>query len=253
MMNKINAIIIEDEKPAAEKLSNMLSKTDENISVVKVFDTVRESVTWLKANSPDLIFLDLQLSDGLALDIFRQTQVQTPVIFTTAYDQYAIEAFKHNSVDYLLKPFLQDDLNFAISKFKKHRFSNASDIESFLKTYASEKPQYKKRWMVHFANRIKSIKTEDIAFFEVINKGVFLRTFSNKSYDLNYSLEKIETKVDPDTFFRVNRKLLANIDAIEEIYSLSKSRIKLKLGPEPEEDALVSFKRTSEFRKWINQ
>lgn len=252
-MSKIQALIVEDEKPAAQRLKSMLEKLPDKFEILAVVDTVRETLHWLNSNTPDLIFLDLQLSDGLGLDIFKQQEISVPVIFTTAYDKYAIQAFKYNSIDYLLKPFSQEDLEYAVRQFKKYRPTNRENVEAFLADYLGKKPSYKKRWMVHFASRIKTIKTEEIAFFEVLEKAVFLTTFDGNSYDLNYSLDKIETLVPPETFFRVNRKLIVNIDAIAEMHSMSKGRIKLKLDPEPQEEALVSFKRTSEFRKWISQ
>lgn len=250
----MNVLIIEDEKIAADNLESLLLEIDDTITILAKLESIREAVRWLNSNNADLIFMDIHLSDGISFSIFEQVQVTTPIIFTTAYDQYAIKAFKVNSVDYLLKPIEHKEVKHSLEKYKDLHAKQASgsiDYQSLLKAL-SPKKEYQKRFMVYAGSKLKTIKTEDIAYFYSLEKNVFLCTFNAISYSLSYSLDKLETMPPPDKFFRINRKFLVNIDAIENIYTLSKSRIKVELKPTPDEETLVSFNRTPEFRKWLN-
>jgi len=202
-----------------------------------------------------LIFLDIHLSDGLSFDIFEKLELKTPVIFTTAYDQYTLRAFKVYSIDYLLKPIDIEDLTKSIAKFKNltwNRQQQDIDIKSLIASLSSTK-EYQKRFVVFAGQKIKMIKTSEIAYFNGSEKGTFLCTFSNTTFSLEFSLDKLENIIDPEIFFRINRNYIINIEAIKEMFTLSKSRIKIELLPKTEEETLVSYNRMSSFRKWINR
>ena len=250
----MNILIIEDEKIAANNLEKMLHQIDININVQSKIDSIEESVGWLSKNKTDLIFLDIHLADGLCFNIFEQIKVKTPIIFTTAYDQYAIKAFKVNSIDYLLKPIEIRELEQSLEKFKElNQVQNAKTIDyNSLIKILSNKIEYQERFIVRYAEKIKSIKTEDIAYFYVNNENVFICTKSNNNYSIDYSLDKLETIINPKDFFRINRQFIVNISSIENMYSLSKSRIKIELKPKSDNEIIVSYSRMSGFRKWLN-
>lgn len=250
----MNVLIIEDEKIAADNLEKTLKSIDGDINVLDKLESIRDSVNWLGKNTAELIFLDIHLSDGLSFKIFEQIEINTPIIFTTAYDQYAIKAFKLNSVDYLLKPIDKEELLKSLEKYKLLHLKK--DLSPFdyqaLINALSDKKEYQKRFMVYAGSKLKSIKAEEIAYFYSMEKGTYLCTFDNVSYSLSFSLDRVEEMVDPEKFFRINRRFHVHIDAIENIYTLSKSRIKVELKPKIDEETLVSFNKTHEFRNWLN-
>lgn len=250
----MNVLIIEDEKIAADNLEKILKSIDHDIHVLDKLESIRDSVAWLNQSSVDLIFLDIHLSDGLSFKIFDQVEINIPIIFTTAYDQYAIKAFKLNSVDYLLKPIDKEELVKSLEKYKTlHQKKEVTSVDyQALLNAISGKKEYQKRFMVYAGSKLKSIKTEEIAYFYSVEKGTYLCTFSNVSYSLSFSLDRVEEMVDPDKFFRINRRFHIHIDAIDNIYTLSKSRIKVELKPKSDEETLVSFNKTHEFRNWLN-
>ena len=250
----MNVLIIEDEKIAADNLENSLKSIDSSIHIIDKLESIRDSVVWLNRNTADLIFLDIHLSDGLSFVIFDQVEINTPIIFTTAYDQYAIRAFKLNSVDYLLKPIDKEELTKSLEKYKSvYLKKDLSPVDYHaLISAISGKKEYKKRFMVYAGSKLKSIKTEEIAYFYSMEKGTYLCTFNNVSFSLGFSLDRIEEMVDPEKFFRINRRFHVHIDAIENIYTLSKSRIQVELKPKIDEETLVSFNKTHEFRNWLN-
>ncbi|MCK4664928.1 MAG: response regulator transcription factor [Bacteroidales bacterium] len=251
----MKVVIIEDEKIVAERLEQLLYKIDNSISVLAKIRTIRDAVIWLNNNNPDLIFLDIHLADGLSFKIFEQIEIKTPVIFTTAYDQYAIKAFKVNSIDYLLKPINIDDLTQSINKYKdliKTKSSGTIDFKTLIEAI-DKKSEYKKRFTISIGRKIKIINTNDIAYFYVLEKSIFVHTYDNKNIAIDYSLDKLESLLDPEIFFRINRKYLININSIKNIYTLSKSRIKVELNPPANEDVIISFKRSGMFKKWLNQ
>ena len=198
--------------------------------------------------------MDIQLSDGLYFKIFDHVNFTSPVIFTTAYDQYAIKAFKSNGIDYLLKPIDKSELETALNKYRSltNNFKDYSLIKNFL-TGIKPIPEYKQRFMVQAGNKIRSIPVGDIGYFYFLDKSVFLCTNDNRNYPTEYSLDKLEEIVDPDVYFRINRKMLVSIKSIMKISSLSKSRIKLELTPAFNEEVLVSFNKTHLFRDWLNK
>ena len=250
----MNVLIIEDEKIAANNLEKMLHQIDSNINVQSKIDSIEESVKWLSTNTTNLIFLDIHLADGLCFKIFEQIKIKTPIIFTTAYDQYAIKAFKVNSIDYLLKPIEIQQLEQSLEKFKElNQVQNAKtiDFDTLIKFY-NKRIKYQERFIVRYAQKIKSIKTNDIAYFYIDAENVFICTKSNNIYPIDYSLDKLENIINPKDFFRINRQFIVSISSIEDMYSLSKSRIKIELKPKPDFETIVSFSRMSDFRKWLN-
>jgi two-component system, LytTR family, response regulator LytT len=251
----LKVVIIEDEAIAANNLENQLKKIEPEIQVLAKIDAIRDAVNWLSNNKVDLIFLDIHLSDGLSFSIFEQIEVKTPIIFTTAYDQYTLKAFKVYSIDYLLKPIELNELKKSIEKFKNMTGQNQEesiDIQALLASLQPNK-KYQKRFIVHAGQKIRMIKTSEIAWFNGSDKGTFLCTFANKRFAIDFSLDKLENLIDPEKFFRINRNYLINIEAINEMFTLTKSRIKIELKPKPEDATLVSFNRMSEFRRWINK
>ncbi len=251
----MNVIIIEDEKLAAQNLEKLLLDMDKSIQIQAKIGTVREAVGWLIQNKTDLIFLDIQLSDGISFKIFEKVEVKTPIIFTTAYDHYAIKAFDVNSIAYLLKPIKQKELERSLKKFKENIFEKAQTIDySMLLNLISNKlPEYQKRFIINAGQKIKTIAVEDIAYFYVIEKSVFLCTHQNERFALEYSLDNLETILDPTVFFRINRQHIIHISAIANMYNLSNRSIKIELKPPSEQETIVSILRLSDFKKWLNR
>lgn len=251
----MNVIIIEDEKPAARRLQRMLKEVD--VEVTTMLHSVEESLNWFLNNEhPDLIMLDIQLSDGLSFEIFEEIEIKSSIIFTTAYDEYALKAFKLNSIDYLLKPIDEDDLVHAINQFKEKNNAvnrRAFDIESIreLLTNPLEKA-YKKRFTIKVGQHLKIIDINDIEGFYSENKATYIHTNQNRSYLLDETLEQLETQLDIAKFYRVSRKFLINIDAIKDIISYSNSRLQIKLNHFTEFDIIVSREKVKDFKNWIS-
>ena len=252
----MKVVIIEDEKILANKLEEYLSEIDTSIEVLAKIGTVRDATNWLNNNEADLLFLDIQLSDGLSFDIFEQVDISTPVIFTTAYDQYAIKAFKNNGIDYLLKPISFDELRESIEKFKD-LFRNLTvynpDFKAMINALKKKSESYKKRFTIYVGSKIRIINTDDIAYFYSTNKAVFLRTINNKDFDVDYSLTKLENILNPDFFFRINRKYIIRIQSIDELITLSKSRLLVKLNPPVDEEIIITYQRSGNLKKWLNR
>ncbi len=255
-MLAMKIVIIEDEKILANKLEQYILEIDESIEVLAKIGTVRDAVDWLAKNLVDLIFLDIHLSDGLSFDIFEQVHISTPVIFTTAYDQYAIKAFKNNGIDYLLKPINIKELKESIDKFKElyqHKEISNPDFHALIEVFKNKSESYKKRFTINVGSKIKIINTDDIAYFYSTNKAVFLRTINNKDYDVDYSLNKLENILDPEIFFRINRKYIIRIQSIDKLITLSKSRLLVKLNPPVAEDIIITYQRSGALKKWLNR
>jgi DNA-binding LytR/AlgR family response regulator len=250
----MNVVIIEDENLAARNLKRLLHEIDPSINVMNIIDSVKESVEWLAAHAPTLIFLDIHLSDGPCFNIFEKVDVHVPVIFTTAYDQYALKAFKVNSIDYLLKPIDKEELASAINKFRRYAYDMENEGFNFKGLLEQLKGKdYKQRFVINIANKIKTLAVEDIAYFFVNEKNNFFSTRDGKHYPLEYSLDRLEKMVDPSDFFRVSRQFMVNIKAIQEVQVYSKSRLKLILEPPFQEDVFVSFSKSPDFRKWLDR
>lgn len=251
----MKVLIIEDEKVAASRLEKMLLEIDPEIQVMAKTGTITESAKWLLNNQADLIFLDIQLSDGISFSIFDQVNVNTPVILTTAYDQYAIKAFQLNSIAYLLKPIRKNELEDSLQKYEKLKSAFTIDFESLLAGIQGKKPDYKKRFLIQIGDKIKKIETTEIAWFYALEKNVFLKTFKGGSSAVDYTLDALENLLDPEQFFRINRKYLINMDAIEGMTAFSRGRVKIKLNPpaEDEMETIVSVERAANFKKWLNR
>lgn len=251
----MKVLIIEDESLAADKLELMLKEIEPSFNIVAKLDSVKESISWLLQNEADLIFLDIQLSDGLSFSIFEQVTVNTPVIFTTAYDQYAIKAFRLNSISYLLKPIRRSDLAESLQKYKTFKSAFSIDFENLLANIQGREPGFRKRFLIQIAEKIRKIEVAEIAYFYVLEKGVYLRTFQGNSYPAEYTLDKLETMLDPASFFRINRKYLVNMNSIINMTAYSRSRVKLDLKPraDNDDDTIVSIDRSSDFKKWLDK
>lgn len=248
----IRVIIVEDEKLAAEYLRDVLNKIAPDISVVKTIDNVKNAVQWLTENTVDLIFLDIHLGDDIGFSIFEKLKITVPVIFTTAYNQYAIRAFKLNSIDYLLKPFSEDDLKQALDKFHSRRHNPIIDINVLLEAMQG-KPEYQERFMVVSGQKIKSILIGQVAYFVSEGRYVKLVTKTNEKYLLDMSLESLVQKIDPHLFFRINRQFIVGFDSIQQMIVWSKSRIKLELKPAADTDVVVSIDNSGDFKRWLNR
>ena len=251
----IRALVVEDERPAAEHLLKLLRESVHEVEVLKVLESVSHTVTWLMENPlPDIVFLDIHLADGLSFEIFNRLEISCPVIFTTAYEEYAIRAFKHNSVDYLLKPLGLADLEFALEKYMEkgwqYKQENALSGKVELLTQMLSR-RYKSRFAVHAGSRFKSVETENIYCFFSLGSATFLQDHTGTSYDISYSLEQLETELDPLRFFRISRQYIVNIDAIQDIQAYSSSRLKLLIKNSTDDDILVSRRKVQEFKNWL--
>ena len=251
----MKVIIVEDEKPSARRLSRMLAEI--NIDTQAMLHSVEEAVAYFEKNEhPDLILLDIQLSDGLSFEIFDKVEVNSAIIFTTAYDEYALKAFKLNSIDYLLKPIDDEELNTAIEKFKINRPEKHNlqvDIEQIKKLLVNPLDKtFKKRFTIKVGQHLKIVPIEEVECFYSENKGTYLFTTSKRDYLIDYSLEDLETELDPAQFFRVSRKFYVNLDAIKDIVSYTNSRLKVILNGYSENEIIVSREKVRDFKKWIS-
>ncbi|MBL6448352.1 response regulator transcription factor [Fulvivirga sp. 29W222] len=251
----MTVLIFEDETLAADKLQNLLQEVDDQLNVVGVLKSVEDAVDWLEQNEhPDLIISDIRLLDGLSFEIFRQVQVDKPVIFTTAYDQYAVKAFETNSIDYLLKPVNKERLQASIDKFKKLSGpTQAIPYEQLRKMIESREKEYKMRFMIRSGNKILAVPVEKIAYFYSQNKLTYIVTNDDRKYPYDHPLESIDQQLDPKIFFRANRKYVVKFDSISEIYPYFKGRIKINLTPEADDEVIISSEKTPEFKLWLDQ
>jgi two-component system, LytTR family, response regulator len=248
----MNCLIIEDEKVAAERLSGLIKNCDQSIEILEIIQSVKNAVKWLNTNSaPDLIFMDIQLADGLSFEIFEQTIVKTPVIFTTAYDEYALKAFKVNSIDYLLKPIDQGELNYAIDKFKENSTSKEIPAQVFDNILHTLTKNYKNKFVIKVGEHIKVFNIDDVQCFYSMEKSTFLQNNSGRDYAISYSLDQLEDLLDPSRFFRIGRKFIVSFSAISDIISFSNSRLKVKLLSNESDDLIVSREKVQDFKKWL--
>jgi DNA-binding LytR/AlgR family response regulator len=247
----MNVVIIEDEAPAAERLKKML--VPYGVDIRQILPTLSAASAWLEAHpSPDLIFMDIQLSDGLSLDLFSRVRIDCPVIFITAYDQYWQEAFEYNSIDYLLKPLKPERLKATLDKFHELRDYFVTRYQG-LEAYRASGPAYKKQFLVRRGIEYVRIPTGEIAFFHASNKLICLVRNDGSKFILDGSLSDIEKQIDPGEFYRVNRKYLVNLQAILRIHALPKSKLTIEVAPSPNEEVVVSSENSSGFKKWVNR
>lgn len=250
----MNVIIIEDEKPAARRLGRLLS--DLEVEVSTMLHSVEESIEWFQNHPhPDLIFLDIQLSDGLSFEIFDVVEVKSAIIFTTAFDEYALQAFKLNSIDYLLKPIDDEELERAVKKyrnFKPNQHKISVDFDDIKKLLADPlERKYKKRFTVKVGQHLKIINAEDVECFYSENKGTYAATSEGRNYLLDTTLEQLEEELSPKIFFRVSRKFYVNINHIKDIISYTNSRLQLKLNHFNGQEIIVSRERVRDFKLWL--
>lgn len=247
-------LIIEDEMPAANRMIRLLQQLFPAGEFLERLDTVSRAVRWFRENpTPDLIFCDIQLADGISFEIFETVKVTAPVIFTTAFDQYAIRAFQVNAIDYLLKPIDPVELAKAVDKFKSRQLKPALDMDVLRGLLQLEKKVFKSRFLVRFGEKIQSVAVEEVAFFFSEERVTFLQTKEGKKYVLDSTLEQVESQVDPLLFFRINRKYLCRVDAVDEVLTYSNSRLKVKLKNCPDHDILISREKVGEFKDWLDR
>lgn len=251
----MNVLIVENEIPAADKIVRLLKKIDRSIFVMGVIETVEEAINRLSESpQPDLILMDIQLDDGLCFEIFETIKVDIPVIFTTAYDEYTLKAFKVNSVDYLLKPVDEKSLKSALDKFKKIFADKDPFKRDFRQLLYEFRNQYKSRFLVKAGAKYRSVPTGEISYFHIIERNVFLNDNQGKDYDVDYSLEQLQSMLDPRKFFRINRDCIVNIETITLMYSYSSNRLQLTLKNREKSDLfVVSRDRVSDFKRWIDK
>lgn len=251
----MNVLITENENPAVEGLVGLLKKIDTDINIIGITQTVESTINWFQSHpNPDLIFMDIQLDDGLCFELFETMKIDIPVIFTTAYDEYMLSAFKVNSVDYLLKPIDESNLRRAIEKFKSIHYNASKNNEVIRQLLNELNKGYKNRFLIRVGENYKSIPDKEIACFYIMERATFLRTLADKDYAIDYSLDNLQEKIDPDKFFRINRNCIININEIDDIRSYSSSRLKIKLNSDkPIYDLIVSKDKVREFKKWIDK
>jgi DNA-binding LytR/AlgR family response regulator len=251
----MKTVIIEDELLQADQLMALLKETEDPPEVCAVLQSVGEAVEFLGKHPVDLIFLDIHLADGLCFGIFEKIPVRVPVIFTTAFDKYAMEAFRHNGIDYLLKPITGNELKKSLDKFRTFT-GLAPDYRQMLnaiRTAVSETKPYRNRFISRHGKKLKIVSADDIAYFYTLGGGVFIRTLKNEDLLLDMKLESLEQELDPYNFFRLNRKIIARISAIREMHPYSKSRIKVILCPSFDDEVIISYQHVKEFMEWVRK
>jgi DNA-binding LytR/AlgR family response regulator len=248
-------VIIEDEAPAYRRLEKILQEIDSSLEILEVLDSVEDSVKWFQGNPhPDLALMDIQISDGISLQIFDQVMVTCPVIFTTAFDEYLLRAFKVNSIDYLLKPIKQEDLRAALNKYRnlKQAFSGGSDLTDLLTKKTLNETKYKGRFLVKQGDKLVSIKSEDIACFQSRHGIVHICTRQGKSYLSDFTLDDLVTQLDPIKFHRANRQFILNADCIKAVHKHFKGKLLVEMEQFSQEQILVSAERATIFKEWLD-
>ena len=251
-------LIVEDEELAVKKLQKTLAAADEQATVIGVADSIKSTVEWLQQNpQPDLILMDIELADGQSFEIFNLTEVKSPVIFTTSYDEYALKAFKVNSVDYLLKPIQVEELKGALSKFRKLKGEGRTDlsIDSLVKELQQklQPKEFRKRFLVKHAQKLVSIEVDEIAYFYSDGRLNFFKTNDNKKYVVDYTMDELEDMLDPEKYFRISRSFYVSVGSIDKIEDYFGNRLILQLKPAVDKEALVSREKVTDFKKWMGK
>ncbi len=253
----MNVLIIEDEIQAARRLENLINELLPQAIISGRTDSVKSAVKWFNNNPhPDLIFMDIQLGDGLSFEIFEMTTISAPVIFTTAYDEYALKAFKVNSIDYILKPVDKDELRGALEKFNTLKLTNVGKVDfsnSITQVMELFTKKYKERFVIKVGEHLRTVEVKDILYFFSSDKATFCTTREGRSHILDFTLDQLELMVNPEEFFRINRKYLVGTAAIQDIISHTNSRLKLILKDCPDQDIIVSRERVQEFKQWLDR
>ncbi len=258
-MKPLRVVIIEDEPASARNLVRLLSKIDESITIVMVLTGVTESVEWFRdaANGFDLVFMDIRLADGLSFDIFKTVKVLKPVIFVTAYNDYAIQAFKNNGIDYILKPFDDNEVEQALNKFnnlipRQTTEQDVFDLEELIGQLNANAKLYKKSFLVHYRDKLIPLETKNIAWFYTAHELVYAQTVDDRQYVVDFTMEQLERQLDPDQFFRANRQFIINRREITEVDFYFNGRLSVKIKPQPPESIIISKARVPEFKTWMN-
>nr|WP_068891459.1 LytTR family DNA-binding domain-containing protein [Pedobacter panaciterrae] len=250
----MRVLIIEDEELAADTLQKILIDIDPSIQVLAILGTVESAVAWLQKNTADLLFMDIHVGDGESFEIFEQIRVASPVIFTTAYDQYTLKAFKNQGIDYLLKPFDEDDVRTALDKLHNLRKSPELILSQNLQHTALRSGKQRSRFMVKMGQLIRTVNSEDVAYFMAEDKYLFLVTKDEQNYIIEETIGSLEPNLNPSDFFRINRKFIIHINSIKEMYKLSRNRVRIILSPKPADvEVVVSEERAEAFKNWLNQ
>lgn len=247
-------LLIEDEEAAAARMQKLVRQAAPESQILAVTDSIESSVNWLRTHpAPDLIFTDIHLADGSSFEIFKEVEVTAPVIFTTAFDQYALEAFKVNSIDYLLKPVKLAELEKSLEKYQKlhSKVQQALDYQQLLNALKPAQPSYQKRLVIRYGPHIKTVEVTEVAYFFTQEKITFLNTFGHKKLPVDFTLDELEDMLDPAVFFRINRQFIINVSAIASMTSYSKSRVKIDLNPPSEIETIVSTERAAAFKTWL--
>ena len=253
----MKVLIIEDEAPAFRRLQKILEESDPDIEIIEVIDSVEEAVKWFRNHeSPHLIFMDIQLNDGISFEIFDQVKVTAPVIFTTAFDEYMLKAFKVNSIDYLLKPIRPEDLAQSLEKYKEMKMSfgahESVDISTLVKEIRLDDRKFKSRFLAKLGDKLISIETDDVAYFQSKHGVVHLVTQQNKKYLLDLSLDEVYQELDPEKFYRANRQFIVRFKAIAVVHRYHKGKLLVEMSPKTDEEIIVSAEKSSSFKSWLD-
>jgi len=251
----MNVLVVENERPAADRIVKMLKKEDRSINILGIAETVEDTINRLQMKpEPDLILMDIQLDDGLCFEIFETISVDIPVIFTTAYDEYTLKAFKVNSIDYLLKPVDEKALSAALGKFRKLHYDNKDPFRKDFRQLINEfRNQYKSRFLIKIGEKFRSVTTPEISHFHIAERNVFLSDYHGKDYGIDYSLDQLQHMLDQEIFFRISRDCIININAIALISRYSSSRLIISLKPEDKSERfIVSRDKVAEFKRWAD-
>mgnify|MGYP001323086728 CR=1 FL=1 len=257
-------LIVEDEELAVKKLKKTLLSIDETADVVGETDSIKSTVSWLQSNpSPDLILMDIELADGQSFEIFNHTQVKSPVIFITSYDEYALRAFKVNSVDYLLKPVQKEDLQIALDKYRQMKKmyagedqpGNGINLDVLVKELQQklQSKEYRKRFLVKHGQKLVSVEVSDIAYFFSDGRLNFFKTFDNRKFVVDYTMDELNEMLDPDRYFRISRSFFISVDSVGQIHDYFGNRLLLHLKPETEKEAIVSREKVTDFKNWLGK
>lgn len=252
----MKVLILEDESLAAERLINLLKSIDADMQIIASLKSIEEGKNWFATEThPDLIISDIRLLDGLSFELFKHLKTEIPVIFTTAYDQYAIKAFEVNSIDYLLKPIQKEKLEIGINKYKDRKAANKfpADFESLYDLIQNQKKSFKTRFLVKVGHKIVAVPIEKIAYFYSQNKLTYIVTQDHKKLPIDQTLEVLEDQLDPKVFFRANRQFIVGFESIAEIHPYFKGRMKIELKPTSDLEIVISSERTPEFKSWLDQ
>jgi len=259
----MKVLIVEDEELAVKKIRKTLAAVDPDAEVAGVTDSITSTVNWIEENpAPDLILMDIELSDGQSFEIFNRVSIKSPVIFTTSYDEYALKAFKVNSVDYLLKPIQKEDLEAALQKlgqlkdlYKSNQAQPEVSIDSLVKELQQklQPKEYRKRFLVRHAQKLVSVETEEIAYFFSDGRLNFFKTYDNKKFVVDYTMDELEEMLDPQQYFRISRSFYISVGSVDQIHDYFGNRLMLQLKPVVDKESIVSREKVTEFKKWMGK